>query len=143
MDLAVHQRAMLGLFRATYRVSDDDEPYISRVAQSQDLQEARGNVLMWRFYVLQRTCPLSLALLQRHGVLRRAIEDFIAQCNISPFRENSGVGVPGTAERPCRSSHRVGGAVRAGTGAGEAGRFPLARDQLERRAWRCAVQPGK
>lgn len=87
MDLAVHQRAMLGLFRATYRVSDDDEPYIRVVAQSRDLQEARGNVLMWRIYVLQRTCPLSIALLQRHGLLRRAIEDFIAQCNISLFRE--------------------------------------------------------
>ena len=78
---------MLGLFRATYRVSEDDEPYIRRVAQSRDLQEARGNVLMWRVYVLQRTCPLSFALLQRRGLLRQAIESFIAQCNISPFRE--------------------------------------------------------
>lgn len=87
MDLATHQRAMLRLFRATYRLSEDDEPYVRQVAQSRDLQEARGNVLMWRVYVLQRTCPLSFALLQRLGMLRQAIENFIAQCNISPFRE--------------------------------------------------------
>jgi hypothetical protein len=87
MDLATHQRTLLGLFRSTYRVSAADDAYIQRVAQSRDLHEARISIFMWRIYVLERTCPLTFALLKRRNLLKSAVEDFIARTNISPFRE--------------------------------------------------------
>jgi hypothetical protein len=87
VDLATHQRRLLGLFRSTYRPSADDDAYIQRVAESKDLREARKNILMWRFYVLERTAALTVTLLQQRGLLTERLNAFIAQSNISPFRE--------------------------------------------------------
>lgn len=87
MDLASHQRILLGLMRATYQPGSGDAPYYHRVASSIDLQEARGNVLLWRVYVLERACVLTVELLRRYGLLDAALQDFIRQQNISPFRE--------------------------------------------------------
>jgi hypothetical protein len=90
MDLATHQRKLLGLIRSTYQVCSDDEAYIQGVAQSQDLNEARRNIFLWRIYVLERTCVLTFTLLKRRGVLQEAVTAFIAEHNISPFRETQG-----------------------------------------------------
>jgi hypothetical protein len=90
MDLATHQRKLLGLIRSTYQVCPNDHAYIHAVAQSQDLIEARRNIFLWRIYVLARTCPLTLRLLQRRGLLEEAVSSFIAEHNISPFRETQG-----------------------------------------------------
>ncbi len=87
MDLASHQRILLGLMRATYQPGADDAPYYHRVAASADLQEARGNVYLWRVFVLERTCVLTVELLRRRGLLEEALQSFIRQQNISPFRE--------------------------------------------------------
>lgn len=87
MDLASHQRILLGLMRASYQPGAGDAPYYHRVAASIDLQEARGNVYLWRVYVLERTCVLTVELLRRHGLLEDALQAFIRQQNISPFRE--------------------------------------------------------
>ncbi len=87
MDLATHQRKLLGLIRSTYRVRPDDDPYIRRVAESRDLAEARRNIFLWRVYVLERTCALTFSLLKRRNLLGDAVSAFIAQNNISPFRE--------------------------------------------------------
>ncbi len=87
MDLASHQRKMLGLIRSTYQVQADDPPYIHRVAESPDLMEARRNVFLWRVYVLERTCPLTFALLKQRNLLGKTLTTFIASHNISPFRE--------------------------------------------------------
>jgi hypothetical protein len=87
MDLASHQRILLGLMRDTYRPGTGDAPYYHRVAASADLQEARGNVYLWRVFVLERTCVLTVALLRRRGMLEDALRAFIRQRNISPFRE--------------------------------------------------------
>jgi hypothetical protein len=87
MDLAAHQRKLLGLIRSTYQVREDDEAYIHRVAQSRDLDEARRNIFMWRIYVLERTCALTFNLLKRRNILEQAVSAFIAGQNISPFRE--------------------------------------------------------
>ena len=46
MDLAAHQRKLLGLFRSTYQVCGDDEAYIHKVAQSRDLEEGRRNIFL-------------------------------------------------------------------------------------------------
>jgi hypothetical protein len=87
VNLAAHQRALLGLIRSTYEVGPDDNAYIRRVARSRDLDEARTNVFLWRIYVLERTCVLTFSLLKRRALLAEAVNAFIARHNISPFRE--------------------------------------------------------
>jgi hypothetical protein len=87
MDLAAHQRVLLGLVRSSYQVRADDDDYFHRVANSKDLEEARGNIFLWRVYVLERTCVLTVALLRRQQQLESALQTFIQRHNISPFRE--------------------------------------------------------
>jgi hypothetical protein len=84
MDLADHQRKLLGLFRSTYQVRADDDSYIRGVAQSKDLEEARRNVFLWRIYVLERTCVLTFTLLKRRNLLKKTLNTFITRHNISP-----------------------------------------------------------
>jgi hypothetical protein len=87
MDLATHQRSLLGLFRGTYQVAAEDGPYLNRVAQSKDLEEGRRNIFLWRLWVLERTCALTFRLLRGRGLLHDALNRFISGQNISPFRE--------------------------------------------------------
>src|SRR3569623_1316808 len=87
MDLATHQRALLGLFRGTHQPGPQDDPYVHAVAASPDLVEARRNIFLWRVYVLERTCALTIRLLRRRGLLADAISRFIGGTYISPFRE--------------------------------------------------------
>jgi hypothetical protein len=90
MDLATHQRKLLGLIRSTYQVNSHDDAYMQSVARSKDLEEAWRNIFLWRVYVLQRSCVLTFRLLKRRQVLDEAVSAFIAQRNISPFRETQG-----------------------------------------------------
>jgi hypothetical protein len=92
MELANHQRILLGLMRSNYRVRDEDEDYFHRVARSRDLEEARGNVYLWRVYVLERTCVWTVALLRQLGEFEAALQAYIRSENISPFREYQPVG---------------------------------------------------
>ena len=87
MELAGHQRILLGLMRENYQVQRGDESYFHQVASSRDLQEARGNVLLWRVYVLERSCVLTVCLLRQMGMLEARLEAFIRSQNVSPFRE--------------------------------------------------------
>jgi hypothetical protein len=87
MDLAGHQQILLGLIRSNYDVRPEDDEYFHRVSRSKDLAEARGNVLLWRVYVLERSCPLTLELLKQRCLLKSELDGFISQQNISPFRE--------------------------------------------------------
>lgn len=87
MDLAGHQRILLGLMRSNYQVQDGDDAYFHRVAASRDLGEARENVYLWRVYVLERSCVLTTALLRRTGQFDAALQAFIRSHNVSPFRE--------------------------------------------------------
>src|SRR3954452_1536731 len=87
MDVANHQRILLGLIRSNYQVRPDDDSYFHKVSQSRDLEEARGNILLWRVYVLERACVLTFSLLKQRELLKPALDAFIAQYNISPFRE--------------------------------------------------------
>ena len=87
MDLASHQRVLLGLIRSTHGVGPDDDAYFHRVADSPDLKEARGNIFLWRVYVLERTCVLTVALLRQQGRFDTALQQFMRLANISPFRE--------------------------------------------------------
>ena len=67
MDLADHQRKLLGLVRSSYQVRADDDAYIHNVAQSEDLEEARRNIFLWRIYVLERTAALTFTLLKQRN----------------------------------------------------------------------------
>jgi hypothetical protein len=87
MDLANHQRILLGLIRSNYQVRPDDDAYFHRVSQSRDLEEARGNIFLWRVYVLERACVLTFTLLKQRNLLKQELDVFIRQHNISPFRE--------------------------------------------------------
>jgi hypothetical protein len=87
MDLAAHQRKLLRLFRYIDRARPDDDAYTQRVARSKDLEEARGNILLWRVWVLARTAALTSTLLKRRNLLQETVGDFIKGHNISPFRE--------------------------------------------------------
>jgi hypothetical protein len=87
MTLATQQRKLLGLLRATYDATADDDPYIRTVAGSSDLLEARRNILFWRIYVLERMCPLTFELMKSRSLLEATIDAFISRRNISPFRE--------------------------------------------------------
>ncbi len=87
MDLADHQRKLLGLFRSSYQVCAEDDPYIHKVSASKDLQEGKKNIFLWRIFVLERTCPLTFRLLRRRNLLGETLGAFIRQHNISPFRE--------------------------------------------------------
>ncbi len=87
MNLATHQRILLGLIRDTYTPRAEDDDYVHRVAACPDLQEARGNIFLWRVYVLERTCVLTVALLRQRGWLDDALNTFMRTHNVSPFRE--------------------------------------------------------
>jgi hypothetical protein len=87
MDLANHQRILLGLIRSNYRVRPEDDAYFHEVSQSKDLEEARGNIFLWRVYVLERACVLTFTLLKQRDLLKQELDAFISQHNISPFRE--------------------------------------------------------
>lgn len=90
MDLATCQRKLLGLFRNAYSIQADEDAYIREVAQSKELAEGRKNIHLWRVYVLERTCPLTIGLLRRRKLLEETLDAFIMQQNISPFRETQG-----------------------------------------------------
>jgi len=87
MDLATHQRKLLGLIRSNYQVRPDDDPYFQKVSQSKDLEEARGNIFLWRVWVLERNSVLTFTLLKQRNLLKQVLDAFISQHNISPFRE--------------------------------------------------------
>lgn len=87
MDLATHQRKLLGLFRGNYRPSAADVAYVHQVAQSRELQEGRRNVFLWRTWVLERTCPLVVRLLRRLDLFDSTLRAFMRHANISPYRE--------------------------------------------------------
>lgn len=92
MDLATHQRKLLGLFRSTYYPSGADDAYIHSVAQSRDLEEGRRNIFLWRTWVLERTCALTVRLLRRRNLFAVTLAAFIQGNNISPFRETQALG---------------------------------------------------
>lgn len=87
MNLATHQRTLLGLIRDNPTVQLHDDPYFLQVACSPDLQEARGNIAFWRVYVLERTCVLTVELLRQNGQFDAVLQEFLRTHNLSPFRE--------------------------------------------------------
>jgi hypothetical protein len=107
MDLATHQRNLLALLRSNNDPTVDDL-YIRRVAQSRDLEEAKRNVFLWRIFVLERTCALTFTLLRQRKQLGEALQSFIKDQNICPFRETQ---APAFLEFVCQHEDGLTAAV--------------------------------
>jgi hypothetical protein len=90
MDLASLQRQLLRLIKSTYRISEDDDPYIYTVAKSPQLELVREIISQWRFYDIERTCSLTSALLKRLKLFDEAVRTFIGERRLSPFVEELG-----------------------------------------------------
>src|SRR5689334_22319527 len=87
MNLVTHQQAMLSLMRMSHTPACEHDPYLRAVARSRDLEEARNSVFLWRSYVLARTAPLTFNFLKQQGRLRRELDSYIADNNLSLYRE--------------------------------------------------------
>lgn len=87
MDLAAHQRQLLGLIKSTYHATDDDDPYIRTVAGSEHLDLVREIADWWRIYNLEQYCVLTATLLKRRGLFEETVHAFAAKPGISPYVE--------------------------------------------------------
>ena len=69
MDLAAHQRALLGLLEndAADLAGEDDREYLQQVAASDGLRVLREIVSAWEAYDVRRSCPLTTFALERSG----------------------------------------------------------------------------
>lgn len=90
MDLAEHQRKLLGLIKTTYQATSNDEPYIQTVAQSKHLEVMHEIVVFWRSLGVERYCVLTASLLKQRGVFDESIENLIKTQALSPFIEKLG-----------------------------------------------------
>jgi hypothetical protein len=85
MNLAEHQRKLLGMIRGTYTPSMADEPYLQAVDNSQHLGLVREIVTWWRLFGIERYCVLTARLLKQRGNFETIVSHFIIECAFSPF----------------------------------------------------------
>lgn len=90
MELATLQGKLLGLIKSSYQITDDDDPYIKVVAQSEHLRMVREVVLWWRAFGVGRFCVLTSTLLKQQGMFDEAVSAFVRKRRISPFVEKLG-----------------------------------------------------
>lgn len=92
MDLAAHQRKLLGLIKSTYQGADDDDPYIRAVADSEHLRLVREIADWWRIFNLEQYCVLTSRLLKRKGLFEETVHAFSGKSGLSPYIERLGAG---------------------------------------------------
>jgi hypothetical protein len=85
-DLAQLQRSLLSLLKARPLASPVD-PYLQRVAESNELSLAREIALWWRAFSLESYCVFTSTLLKRLGTFDQEIEAFFNEGATSPFIE--------------------------------------------------------
>jgi hypothetical protein len=83
MNLARQQTALLSLLKTGH--TDDCDPYIKAVADSEHLAMLREIILAWRFFDIQRHCRLTTSLLKKRGSFEGAVKAFATTPNLSPF----------------------------------------------------------
>jgi hypothetical protein len=83
MDLARQQTALLSLLKTGH--TDDCDPYIQAVADSEHMAMLREIILAWRFFDIQRHCRLTTSLLKKRGSFEDAVKAFATTPNLSPF----------------------------------------------------------
>lgn len=88
MTLATVQRGLRDLLRGRPMV--ERHPYLADVAASDRLDLLREIVLWWRAFGLERTSPLTAALLKRHGRFDETVSRFVVEQSISPYVEQLG-----------------------------------------------------
>jgi len=90
MELASHQRKLLGLIKSTYEGSNDEDPYIRKVTQSTNLEVIREIAAWWRALNIERYCVLTTSLLKRWGIFEKTVEEFAKNRGSSRFIERLG-----------------------------------------------------
>lgn len=83
MDLARQQTSLLSLLKTGH--TDDCDPYLQAVADSEHLTMLREIILAWRFFDIQRHCRLTTSLLKKRGSFEGAVKAFATTPNLSPF----------------------------------------------------------
>jgi hypothetical protein len=85
-DLAQLQRGLLSLLKAR-PIAAPEDPYLERVAASNELLLAREIALWWRAFSLESYCVFTSTLLKRFGAFNQAVEAFFCEGATSPFVE--------------------------------------------------------
>ena len=83
MDLERQQTALLSLLKRGQ--SEDSDPYIQTVANSEHLVMLREIILAWRFFDIQRHCRLTASMLKKRGSFEDAVRSFASTPGLSPF----------------------------------------------------------
>ncbi|HEX6293460.1 MAG TPA: hypothetical protein VFZ66_30040 [Herpetosiphonaceae bacterium] len=91
MELALLQRQLLGLIKATYQPTEADEPYIQMVAQSPQLELVSEIARWWQTFGIIRACPLTSTLLQQRGSFEPTAHAFLGSRDVSPFVDRLGL----------------------------------------------------
>ncbi|MGE0826160.1 MAG: hypothetical protein AB7G75_17090 [Candidatus Binatia bacterium] len=91
MDLAIHQRQLLGLLKGTQQITESADPYVQSVARSAHLPIVQEVIQWWREYGLEQTCPLTTTLLKRRGLFEEAVRTMGRTHLPSPFIEQLGM----------------------------------------------------
>src|SRR5215208_7305791 len=90
MDLASHQRKLLGLIKCTYKGSNDEDSYIREVAQSTNLELIWEISAWWRALNIERYCFLTTSLLKSWGEFDTIVQEFAKNGGTSRFIESLG-----------------------------------------------------
>jgi len=79
---------MLHLIKGRPMVAND--PYLQCVERSRELAVVREVAIWWRTYHVERTCFHTARLMNRLGLLGRAVAEFYSRAAASPFAEEVG-----------------------------------------------------
>ena len=90
MDLASHQRALLDLIKSGRVEPGNADPYIRKIAGSEELKVVQDIVMSWRKFDIERYCRLTATLLKKRGQFEETIRAFAATPDLSPFIEKLG-----------------------------------------------------
>jgi hypothetical protein len=85
MDLVDHQRKLLGMIKGTYQPTEEDEPYLQTLNDSDNLDLVREIATWWRIFDLERYCILTSRLLKQRGTYESTVDRFVKTHAISPF----------------------------------------------------------
>ena len=89
VDLATRQRQLRDLIKGR-GVPVDADPYVRDVATSPGLDMVREIVLWWRALGIERTCPLTAAVLKRRERFDAAVATFVRDHALTPYRDELG-----------------------------------------------------
>jgi hypothetical protein len=90
VDLASHQRKLLGLIKSTHEGSSDEDPYIREVTRSANLELIREIAAWWQALNIERYCVLTSSLLKSWQIFERTVEEFAKKRATSRFIEGLG-----------------------------------------------------